>query len=68
MKPPPYSVVPHLDLFRITGLTGAGSLVTFNEKRVADDVCRMLHAAYEEGARSKEQEIRDVLGIAGGRR
>jgi hypothetical protein len=68
MKPPAYSVVPHLDLFRITGLTGAAALVTFKEKKSADDVCRMLHAVYEEGARCKEQEIRDVLGIAGGRR
>lgn len=68
MKAPSYSVVPHLDLFRITGLTGATALVTFKDKKVADDVCRMLHAAHDQGALAKEQAIRDVLGLAGGRR
>lgn len=67
MKPPPYAVVPHLTFFRITGLTGAASLVTFADKKMAEDVCRMLHAAHEEAAKSLAQEIRDVLWT-GGRR
>jgi hypothetical protein len=61
-------VVPHLDLFRITGLTGAAALVTFKEQKIAEDVCRMLHAAHENGVKETEQAIRAVLGITGGRR
>lgn len=66
MKLPQYQVVPHLDFFRITG--AGGSNVVFKDKQVAEDVCRMLHAAHAQGVREKEQEIRDVLGIVGGRR
>ncbi|HEX9640593.1 MAG TPA: hypothetical protein VGB13_04695 [Candidatus Krumholzibacteria bacterium] len=68
MKAPQYTVVEHLELFRIVGLTGIGAIPTFRERKVAEDVCRMLSAAYEQGAAAKLQEIRDVLGIVGGRR
>lgn len=69
MKAPPYTVVPHLDLFRITGfVSSAAGLVTFKEKKVADDVCRLLHAAHQQGADGRVQEFRDLLGIMGGRR
>jgi len=61
MKPPEYAVVSHLDFFRITGLTGAAALVTFTEKKVAEDVCKMLGAAYEQGARAKQEEVQASL-------
>ena len=68
MKPPTYAVVPHLDFFRITGLTGAAGLVKFQEQKVAEDVCRMLCAAYADGVRATEQAVRDALQSVGGRR
>lgn len=68
MTDPPYTVVPHLDLFRIIGLSGAAALVTFKEKKNADEVCLMLVAAHRQGADEKLKAIRDALEITGGRR
>lgn len=61
MKSPEYAVVPHLEFFRITGLTGAAALVLFKEEKVASDVCKMLGAAYEQGAQAKHEEVQAGL-------
>lgn len=67
MSDPPYTVVPHLDFYRIIGLAGH-TLVTFKEKAQADEVCLMLVAAYRQGADAKLKAIREALEITGGRR
>jgi hypothetical protein len=60
-QPGPYAVVPHLDLFRITGQRGSAALVTFREESMANSVCMMLTSAYEQGSRAKGEELRTAL-------
>jgi hypothetical protein len=69
VQPPPaapYTVEPHLDRFRIIGVSGEAGIVTYPERAEAEKLCRMLCHAYAHGAREKTAEVRTLLaGVIG---